>query len=69
MPKIVSGHSTLIGSIIVLLEGIMGVRNVGPIFLYLDKRSETVVRQRIKNLSDYLASLQVGQRPRGHETL
>jgi mono/diheme cytochrome c family protein len=35
----------------------------GPIFLYLDKRSGTAVRQRIKNLSDYLASLQVGQRP------
>jgi mono/diheme cytochrome c family protein len=41
----------------------------GPIFFYLDKRSETVVRQRVKNLSDYLASLQVGQRPRDHNTL
>jgi len=41
----------------------------GPIFLSLDKRSETGVRQRVKNLSDYLASLQVGQKPRAHETL
>ena len=41
----------------------------GPIFFYLDKHSETVVRQRVKNLSDYLASLQVGQRPRDHKTL
>lgn len=41
----------------------------GPIFFYLDKRNETAVRQRIKNLSDYLASLQVGQKPRNHETL
>ena len=41
----------------------------GPIFLYLDKRNETAVRQRIKSLSDYLASLQVGQRPRDHSTL
>jgi mono/diheme cytochrome c family protein len=30
----------------------------GPIFGYFDKRNEKVVRQRIKNLSDYLASLQ-----------
>jgi mono/diheme cytochrome c family protein len=41
----------------------------GPIFLALDKRSENAVRQRIKNLSDYLASVQVGQKPRGRETL
>jgi len=34
----------------------------GPVFRYIDKGSETSVRQRIKNLSNYLASLQV--RPR-----
>jgi mono/diheme cytochrome c family protein len=31
----------------------------GPIFRYYDKRNEKVVKQRIKNLSDFLASLQV----------
>ncbi len=30
----------------------------GPIFRYLDQRNERAVRQRIKNLCDYLASLQ-----------
>lgn len=30
----------------------------GPIFRYYDKRNERVVEQRIKNLCDYLASLQ-----------
>jgi mono/diheme cytochrome c family protein len=30
----------------------------GPIFRYLDKQNERVVRQRIKNLCDYLASRQ-----------
>jgi len=31
----------------------------GPIFRYYDKRNEQIVKQRIKRLSDYLASLQV----------
>jgi mono/diheme cytochrome c family protein len=30
----------------------------GPIFRFNDKQNERVVKQRIKNLSDYLASLQ-----------
>jgi mono/diheme cytochrome c family protein len=30
----------------------------GPVFRYLDKQNERVVRQRIRNLCDYLASLQ-----------
>ena len=30
----------------------------GPIFQYYDKQNERVVQQRIKNLCDYLASLQ-----------
>lgn len=30
----------------------------GPIFRYYDKRNEKIVKQRIKNLCDYLASLQ-----------
>jgi len=30
----------------------------GPIFRYIDKRNERAVKQRIKNLCDYLASLQ-----------
>jgi mono/diheme cytochrome c family protein len=33
----------------------------GPIFRYYDKRNERVVKQRIKNLSDYVATLQVNQ--------
>jgi mono/diheme cytochrome c family protein len=41
----------------------------GPIFLHLDKRSENAVRRRIQNISAYLASLQVGQRPGDHSTL
>ena len=32
----------------------------GPIFQIIDKNNERAVRQRIKNLSDYLASLQEG---------
>jgi mono/diheme cytochrome c family protein len=35
----------------------------GPIFLYLDKHNEAAAQQRIKNLRNYLASLQVDQRP------
>jgi mono/diheme cytochrome c family protein len=30
----------------------------GPIFRYFDKQNERIVRQRIKNLCDFLASLQ-----------
>lgn len=30
----------------------------GPLFRYLDKPSEAAVRQRVKNLSNYLATLQ-----------
>lgn len=30
----------------------------GPLFRYLDQRNEAVVRQRVKKLSDYLATLQ-----------
>ena len=30
----------------------------GPLFQYLDKNNQKAVRQRIKNLSDYLASIQ-----------
>jgi len=33
----------------------------GPIFRYYDKRNEKVVKQRIKSLCDYLASLQVSE--------
>jgi mono/diheme cytochrome c family protein len=33
----------------------------GPIFRYYDQRNERVVKQRIKKLSDYLASLQVSE--------
>jgi mono/diheme cytochrome c family protein len=33
----------------------------GPIFRYYDKRNERVVKQRIQNLSDYVASLQVNR--------
>lgn len=33
----------------------------GPIFRYYDKRNEQIVKQRIKRLSDYLASLQASQ--------
>lgn len=37
----------------------------GPVFLYLDKHNEAAVRQRINNLSNYLASLQVDQEQPG----
>jgi mono/diheme cytochrome c family protein len=30
----------------------------GPVFMYLDKHDEAAVKQRIKNLTDYLKSLQ-----------
>jgi mono/diheme cytochrome c family protein len=30
----------------------------GPVFMFLDKHNEAAVRQRIKNLSNYLASVQ-----------
>jgi len=30
----------------------------GPVFMYLDKHDDTAVRQRIKNLTEYLKSLQ-----------
>jgi len=33
----------------------------GSIFRYYDQRNERVVKKRIKNLSDYLASLQVSE--------
>jgi hypothetical protein len=39
----------------------------GPIFLYLDKHNEAAAQQRIKNLRNYLASLQVDQRPPARE--
>ena len=35
----------------------------GPIFMFLDKRDEAAVRRRIKNISDYLSSLQAGKKP------
>jgi len=41
-----------------ILHGSSDMPIWGPIFQYLDKNNEAVVRQRIKNLSDYLASLQ-----------
>lgn len=34
----------------------------GPIFQYLDNYNEAAVRQRIKNLCDYLESIQVSER-------
>jgi mono/diheme cytochrome c family protein len=40
----------------------------GPIFMFLDKRNEAAVRHRIKNISDYLASLQVGKKPGAKNT-
>lgn len=36
----------------------------GPIFQYLDNYNEAAVRQRIKNLCDYLASIQENQKIR-----
>ena len=41
-----------------ILHGSPDMPTWGPIFQYLDKNNERAVRQRIKNLSDYLASLQ-----------
>jgi mono/diheme cytochrome c family protein len=40
----------------------------GPVFLSLDKRSETAVQKRIANLSAYLVSLQAAQEPRDGST-
>jgi mono/diheme cytochrome c family protein len=42
-----------------ILHGTADMPSWGPIFQYLDKNNEKAVQQRIKNLSDYLASLQV----------
>ena len=41
-----------------ILHGSSDMPIWGPIFQYLDKNNEAVVRQRIKNLCDYLVSLQ-----------
>jgi mono/diheme cytochrome c family protein len=41
-----------------ILHGSADMPAWGPIFQYLDKNNERVVQQRIKNLCDYLASLQ-----------
>ena len=41
-----------------LLHGSSDMPTWGPIFRYFDKQNERVVQQRIKNLCDYLASLQ-----------
>jgi mono/diheme cytochrome c family protein len=41
-----------------ILHGSSDMPIWGPIFQYLDKNNEAIVRQRIKNLSDYLASVQ-----------
>ena len=41
-----------------ILHGTSDMPTWGPIFQYMDKNDEAVVKQRIKNLSDYLASLQ-----------
>jgi mono/diheme cytochrome c family protein len=41
-----------------ILHGSADMPTWGPIFQYLDKNNEFAVRQRIKNLCDYLASLQ-----------
>jgi len=40
------------------LHGTADMPTWGPIFQYLDKDNELAVQQRIKNLCDYLASLQ-----------
>jgi mono/diheme cytochrome c family protein len=42
-----------------ILHGTADMPTWGPIFQYIDKNNQKVVEQRIKNLSDYLASLQV----------
>jgi hypothetical protein len=41
-----------------ILHGSADMPTWGPIFEYLDKSNEYAVKQRIKNLSNYLASLQ-----------
>jgi mono/diheme cytochrome c family protein len=41
-----------------ILHGTADMPTWGPIFEYLDKNDESAVEQRIKNLCDYLASLQ-----------
>lgn len=41
-----------------VLHGSHGMPTWGPIFQWLDKNNEAVVEQRIKNLYNYLASLQ-----------
>jgi hypothetical protein len=40
------------------LHGSAGMPTWGPIFRYLDNEDRNTVQQRIKNLCDYLASLQ-----------
>jgi mono/diheme cytochrome c family protein len=42
----------------VAAHGSVDMPTWGPLFRYLDRRNEVAVRQRIKNLSDYLATLQ-----------
>jgi mono/diheme cytochrome c family protein len=41
-----------------ILHGSAEMPTWGPIFSYLDKNNERIVEQRIKNLCDYLASIQ-----------
>ena len=41
-----------------ILHGTADMPMWGPIFQFLDKYNENIVQQRIKNLCDYLASLQ-----------
>lgn len=41
-----------------ILHGSSDMPTWGPIFQYFDKNNERAVQQRIKNLCDYLASLQ-----------
>ena len=48
-------------------HGSINMPTWGPIFLYPDKHNEAAARQRIKNVSSYLASLQVDQRLPGRE--
>jgi len=40
------------------LHGTSDMPTWGPIFEYMDRVNQKAVEQRIKNLSDYLASLQ-----------
>jgi mono/diheme cytochrome c family protein len=42
-----------------VLHGTSDMPTWGPLFQYIDKNNETAAQQRIKNLSDYLASLQM----------